>query len=318
MIFLEFFDGGSTLKNGSGFVSVNPAFLFGLYVRGRASFKYAEKRGGPGIAFARFGRKIGRRLLLKGYPPGLAYLLTPVNIVRYFEFPFVLSCLPERPLRCLDVSSPRLFSLYMADRNPFTSILMINPDSKDASQTTAILSKLKLPNVRVECRGVDRLAERNEKYDCIWSISVVEHISGDYDDRKAVQLMYNSLNAGGRLILTVPVDRAFRDEFRDRNYYGTQADLLHPGRYFFQHIYDKTAVWERLLRPLGKEPSVVRWFGEITPGRFTEYETRWMRNGLASTVEDAREIVDHYREFTSWEEMPGMGVCGLMIEKTSP
>jgi len=46
-------------------------------------------------------------------------------------------------------------------------------------------------------------------------------------------------------------------------------------------------------------------------------EKRWMRDGLAGTVEDAREIVDHYREFRNWEEMPGMGVCGLMIEKTS-
>ncbi|HEY5594793.1 MAG TPA: hypothetical protein VIL61_06515 [Nitrospiria bacterium] len=62
-------------------MSVNPAFLFGLYVRGRASFKYAETRGGPGVEFARFGRTIERRLLLKGYPPGLAYPLTPVNIV---------------------------------------------------------------------------------------------------------------------------------------------------------------------------------------------------------------------------------------------
>lgn len=299
-------------------MSVNPAFLLGLYIRGLASFKYAERRGGPGIEFARFGRKIGRRLLLKGHPPGLVYLLTPVNIVRYFEFPFVLSCLPERPHRCLDVGSPRLFSLYMADEYPFASIFMINPDAKDAAQTATILSKLKPSNVRVECRGVECLAGRNEKYDCIWSISVVEHISGDCDDREAVRLMYNSLNAGGRLILTIPVDRVFRDEFRDRDYYGMQADPSRAGRYFFQHIYDKTAIRERLLGPIGKEPSVIRWFGEISPGRFTDYESRWMRDGLAGTVEDAREIVDHYREFTSWEEMPGMGVCGLMIEKTSP
>jgi hypothetical protein len=126
--------------------------------------------------------------------------------------------------------------------------------------------------------------------------------------------MYDSLSDGGRLIITVPVDRAFWTEYRDHDYYGTQDQKI-KGKFFFQNIYDKNAIWERLVAPIGREPEGVRWFGETLPGRFAEYQQRWMRDGYNCTVNDPREITDYYREFSSWEEMPGIGVCGLMFKK---
>jgi hypothetical protein len=126
--------------------------------------------------------------------------------------------------------------------------------------------------------------------------------------------MYNALSEGGRLIITIPVDRTFWKEYRDHDNYGTQGQKI-KGKYFFQNFYDKNAVWERLVAPIGREPAVVRWFGETVPGRFAEYHQRWMRYGHNCTVNDPREITDYYREFSSWEEMPGIGVCGLMFEK---
>lgn len=294
----------------------NPLSLLRLYLRGKSASRYAATLGIPGMEFDLFGRQMGRRLLKRGARAGLGYLLTPVSITRYFEFPFALSCLPERPGRCLDVSSPRLFSLYAAEMNPEASVFIVNPDLEDLSRSVEIASKLELNNISAQHCGVEVLSTQGETYDCVWSISVIEHISGEYDDRDAVKLMYDSLNDGGRLILTVPVGREFRDEYRERDYYGTQSGRSTQGKYFFQRVYDKAAIWERLLSPIGKEPSIVRWFGETSPGSFAEYEKRWVSEGRNRTVEDPREIADHYREFRTWEEMPGAGVCGLMIEKT--
>ncbi len=267
------------------------------------------------MEFDRFGRRVGRRLLKRRSLAGFNYLLTPVNIVRYFEFPFALSCLPSPLERCLDVSSPRLFSLYVATQFPWARIQMINPDARDISQTTAMARALQLSNIRTRCCAVDVLRTAHETYDCIWSLSVVEHIAGPYDDRRAVEYMYEALKAGGRLILTVPVNRRFEVEYRSDDAYGTQAGSTTQGQYFFQRVYDRRAIWERLLSPLGKEPTIVRWFGETTPGHFADYTRRWMREGHACTVDDPREIADHYREYPTWEAMPGMGICGLMIEK---
>lgn len=302
------------------------------YRRGKAALRYAERRRAPGAAFGRFGRRVGWRLLLRGSRKGLGYLLTPVNIVRYFEFPFAWSHLPRPPGRArwrarrevrrlpapgkwLDVGSPRLFSLYVASRRPSVSVTMMNPSASDISATERIVAALGFGNIVTERAGADAVAGREARYDCIWAISVVEHISGEYDDTDAVRGMYDSLREGGRLILTVPVARSFAEEFRDRDRYGL-GQPREDGLYFFQRTYDMEAVRNRLIAPTGERPAVVRWFGEKSPGRYAAYVRRWTREGHACTVEDPREIADHYREFPSWEEMPGMGVCGIVIEKT--
>jgi hypothetical protein len=191
---------------------------------------------------------------------------------------------------------------------------MLNPDRTDSSHTARMASCLKYDNIRTQCTGVDAIEKHGKAYDCAWAISVIEHIAGAYDDRYAVKLMYDSLREGGRLVLTFPVDRRAWDEYRHSNEYGTQTpDSM--GKYFFQRYYDKRAIEERVVSAIGTEPSIVRWFGEKSPGRFAAYERRWAREGIKCAVDDPREIVDNYQEFSTWEEMPGMGVCGMMIEK---
>jgi SAM-dependent methyltransferase len=292
----------------------NPLTFFRLYRRGQIVSRYAAERLAPGMEFDRFGRTIGQRLLWKAKPVGLSYLLNPVSSFRYFEFSFAYSELPARLSHCLDIGSPRLFSLYIAEHFPSSIIRMINPDQSDIVATNNILRALRIGNIHTACLGVDSLLSRRDRYDCIWSISVVEHINGSYDDRFAVKTIFDSLNNGGRLILTLPVDRRFREEYRDVDYYGIQSEKP-GGKYFFQRYYDKAAIWKRLLSLLGKEPSVVRWYGEKVAGRFYEYERRWISEGYQCTVDDAKEIVDNYQEYPSWETMPGVGICGLVINK---
>lgn len=273
----------------------------------------AARRSGPGGAFDRFGRTLGARLLLRGWRYGAVLLLHPVDSVRYFEFPFALSCCPDPPRRCLDVGSPRLFSLYLAQRHPQAEIRMINPDAADLGISARIARMLRMSNLTFDSRGADAASAEGGRYDCIWSISVVEHVAGRYQDVEAVRWMYGALADGGRLILTVPVDRAFREEFRDRPQYGTQPPAA--GRYFFQRVYDRAAIWDRLVEAVGREPDRVAWFGERAAGRFAAYQQRWLERGLAATVDDPKEIAEHYTTFPSWETMPGQGVCGLMFEK---
>lgn len=293
----------------------DPISLLRLYVRARTSAKYALDRNLIGMEFNHFGHQLGWRLLKKGDISGVRYLLNPVSSVRYFEFPFALSCLLDTPGRCLDVSSPRLFSLYIAEKHIASSILMINPDIRDLDHTSSVIQKLGINSIQLEHCGVESLASQRKMYDCIWSISVIEHIEGDCNDTQAIQLMYNALKKGGKLILTIPVDRHFWDEYRDVDYYGSQGKPSSKGKYFFQHFYDKVAILDRLLSPIDREPSVIRWFGETSPGSFAEYIQRWACQGYECTVMDPRHVVDNYREFGNWEEMSGMGICGLMIEK---
>lgn len=292
---------------------INPFALWSLYRRSRAASRYAAERTAPGMAFHDFGTAVGRRLLSRGDARGLAYLLTPISIVRYFEFPFALSAVPPQTHNCLDVASPRLFSLYVANEKPSCHIDVINPDERDIEETRAVIRRLNLTNLAARVQAIETMATSMPHYDCIWSLSVIEHVAGEGADAAALQRIFSLLQPGGRLIVTVPVDRRFRIEYRDEDHYGT-AGARTPDGYFFQRYYDKQTL-QQLLQPLQREPRLMRWFGERVAGHFQAYEQRWSREGFGCTVDDAREIVDYYQEYPSWEAMPGVGVCGLVIEK---
>lgn len=287
-----------------------------MYVRASRALRYAEQRKAPGTTFARFGRRLAIRLVQGGSTRGVRQLLlAPVSITRYFEFEFVLRNMPSDAVACLDVSSPRLFALFVAETRPAVSILMMNPDPEDAEVTRSIAERAGYANVAVSSDAVAELATQSGRYDCIWSISVVEHIAGDDGDTDAMRLMYAALRPGGRLIVTVPVDRRFWLEYRDRDYYGTHHEPTPSGQHFFQRFYDEPHLRSRLLEPLGREPTMLGWFGERVNGTFHAYIRRWIAGGPDETIEDPRRIADDYDSYESWEGMPGAGVCGMVIDR---
>jgi SAM-dependent methyltransferase len=298
--------------------ALNPAKLIWLYARGLSASRYGDAHRVVGMTLDRYGRALGRRLLFSGNYRVLGQavwlLINPVSITRYFEFPFVLECLPEAPGRWLDVSSPRLLSLYVADNALAETLEVINPDWRDLSATAAIVKQLGCSRVQCDCVYLHEALRGTSEFDCIWSISVIEHISGNYSDSEAFKMMYEALKPGGRLIITVPVDRTFYEEFRDNDIYSLNV-VPRGSKYFFQRVYDEYALYSRLLRPIGRRPAIMRWFGETVSGRYRKYERKWIAEGPLCTVDDPREIGEHYREYSSWAEMPGMGVCGMMIIK---
>lgn len=284
-----------------------------LMLRGLRASHYAAGRGGPGLEFARFGRRAGLSMLAMDRAAALELLLAPVSIVRYWEFPFVLTNLPDPPGPCLDVASPRLFSCYVASHHRPESIRILNPDRSDAEATARIAGRLGLDRISVDAVPVEAISGSSATYRSIWSISVLEHIAG-VGDVGAMRLLWNALLPGGRLLVTVPVDRRSWDEYRAHDVYDLGVPRDERG-FFFQRWYDEQSLRSRLLDGLSGAIVNVSWFGERTAGRFAAYERDWIERGYARTVDDPREIVDHYAEFPSWASMPGQGVAGLMIEK---
>lgn len=280
-----------------------------------AAGRYAENHAIMGREFDRFGRQLGKAMLSKGKYWGARFLLHPVSSTRYWEFPFVLSCLPDKPARCLDVSSPNLFSFFCARNGRVGSIEYINPDERDVYGTQRVVDRYGLPHFHVEKAYVQEyLAKNPMPYDAIWSISVVEHISGDYDDTQAMRDMYGAVAPGGRLIVTVPTDKKAWDEYRTQNEYGLNATQV-ENRYFFQRFYTEQTIRERLIAPIGREPARLVWYGEKKANHFHTYIKEWQEQGLKRVIQDAREFSSQYQEYPSWDAMPGVGVCGLMFEK---
>jgi SAM-dependent methyltransferase len=278
-----------------------------LIVRSERALRYARSHELPGVEFGVFGKRLGRRLLLRAPRLGLGLLLTPVHAVRYFEFAFAASVLPPHCVRCLDVSSPRLLSLFLLTTGRADSILVVNPDERDVNETRLIAQRLALTGLRTERMGIESLLGDDEEFDAVWTLSVLEHIE---DESAAIATLYDALAPGGRLVVTVPVDRTAHVERRSGEFYGT-----HGGERFFQRFYDEESLRSRLLDVLPRPAAEIRWFGERRAGQWEEYERGWIARGHAVTVDDPRAMTDDWREFSSWEEMPGVGVCGFVVER---
>lgn len=287
--------------------------------RAHRAFARARQLDLPGRDFYRLGRRMGWRLRRRDPAAAQALLACPVSSTRYFEFDFARRALAQdgfAPRRCLDVSSPFLFSFDVARRLPEVQVRMLNPDARDLRRTWRLRDLLRWPGIELEEAGVESLDAAAGGYDAVWSLSVIEHIAGaGGDDRDAVRRLWKAVRPGGRLILTVPTDRQAWDEYRDRDAYGTQPQDAATARYFFQRFYDEAAIRARLVETIGREPARMEWFGEKTPGHFHAYIARWRREGAVATRDDPWDIAAHYRTYPSFGAMPGAGVCGLLFIK---
>jgi len=264
-----------------------------------------------------YGRRLGLRLLARHAPGAWDYLLNPVACVRYFEYDFTRRHLPNVVRHGLDLSSPRLFSFWALETHRVGKVLMCNPDRADLDLTRAIAQAIGLSRLSMDGMGLDGLVRMDTTFDAIWSISVLEHVAGEYDDSTALSWIWDRLAPGGRLIITVPIDRKAWTEYRDQDCYGTQAGRRIADGVFFQRWYDEAAIQSRIIRPIGTAPVARGYYGERVPGHFHDYHRRWLAEGLATTVHDPAMMVQHYREFPSAADMPGCGVTGLVFEKAA-
>jgi predicted SAM-dependent methyltransferase len=301
---------GVTTQNLHKIAWIPALIIKALYYRVKASDKL------PGKSFDSYGRKISFLFLLKGKPKiFLSLLLNPVSIVRYFEFAFALESTNWASMRkCLDVSSPRLFFIYLLKKFPSIQFDIINPDVKDIGETKEYLDVLKLKRqANVVSREALHIHFPDNSYDIVTSISVLEHVPDD-EDMLVIRKLWNLLKSGGRLIITVPCAQSYFEEWRQVDVYG-QGNPEKDGNYFFQRIYDLPTLRKRVIEVIGTEPVLMTVFGEKEKGIYEDYERRWAAHGLRETVLDPYHIVSDYRYFSGIEDLKGIGVCGLIFEK---
>ncbi|MGD2184190.1 methyltransferase domain-containing protein [Lusitaniella coriacea] len=270
----------------------------------------------PGLEFDRFGRRIAWSFFtLRDWGRFLSLLTNPVSITRYFEFPFTLNAVSwEKVKNHLDISSPRLFFLYLLDQYPHLKIEILNPDLRDLEETKLYLQTL-LPerNANLVSHDATQLPYPDNHFDVITSISTIEHIS-DNGDTLAVRELWRVLKPGGKLILTLPCKKKYDEEWRDTDTYKL-GSVEKGGKYFFQRFYDTRALQERIFKPLDTTLLSLEVFGENKAGSFDEYIQRWLAFGIDETIKDPYYIARDYRFFESIEMLIDVGVCGLILQK---
>ena len=97
-----------------------------------------------------------------------------------------------------------------------------------------------------------RLPFPDESFDHAYSISVLEHIGGD-GDADALNELARVVRPGGRIVVTLPYDDVYSEDWRDSNVYVDHGGR--DGKHFFGRWYDaqRADALARAAEPLLEE-----------------------------------------------------------------
>lgn len=166
-----------------------------------------------------------------------------MNYARQMEIPLTDEMLKPQPRESiLDVSSPKLLSLYYADNG----IDVVAGDLEDYFVSDMRNLKIGLrENANLSTSVFDateRIPYPDSSFDKAFSISVLEHIPSN-GDIKALQEISRVLKINGRLAITLPAFKTYVEEWTTSDFYWKSiAD--NQGRTFFQRRYDQKRLQE--------------------------------------------------------------------------
>jgi len=285
-----------------------------LFIKRFYYWYHSNKADFPGKKFAEFGFKLGYQLLFKG-KISLSLLLRPVSIVRYFEFDFTnRNAQLMSGLKILDVSSPYLFGFYQSSLISL-DYYYINPDKKDLANVISLSEKIEF-NAHYKAQPMDalNLDYPDQYFDRVFSISVIEHISYD-GDSEVMKEIWRVLKPEGIFVLTVPVKKIYEIEYRDKDEYNLNPEKK-SSKYFFQRLYDKQKIEERLLFSLSNYEVInKKVLGVNEKNFYTEYKKRWLKYSFWETVKDPYYIINKFSYFDDIDDLNDIGVIGLTIRK---
>ena len=164
----------------------------------------------------------------------------PLDPSRYVELPHALRELAaQRGERVLDLASPKLAAVALAR----SGVEVVSVDQLEHEVLT--WSDLAAGEAGVSFAREDgrALSFPDESFDHAYSISVLEHIPDDGDQR-ALRELARVVRPAGRVVLTMPYADSYFEDWRERPVYGDSE--VADGPHFFERWYDETTL-ERLL-----------------------------------------------------------------------
>ncbi len=181
-----------------------------------------------------------RHLLRRGYlREAVVRVVIPLDPSRYLELPWVLAHLQAAAgSRVLDLAGPKLLSLALARRGlAVTAVDRLAEEIDTWRRLTA-----GEPNLELLVADGRSLPFPAHSFDHAYSVSVLEHIP-EPGDEQALRELARVVKPGGRVLVTVPYARSYREDWRRRPTYGHEGAV--GGRFFFQRWYDRPRL-ERL------------------------------------------------------------------------
>jgi SAM-dependent methyltransferase len=201
------------------------------------------------VPFFRLSVGLGLRSFVRGHftREALIRVIAPLEDTRLFELPATAAALDVAPgERVLDLASPKLAAVWLARHGAMvTSVDLLEAEIARWRELAGHVRGLEF-----DVADARQLPFADGAFDHAYSISVIEHI-GDDGDFEALAELARVVKPGGRIVLTVPFDATYREDWRDRPLYGSSGAQA-EGKSFFARTYDDA----RLGRLISATPSV--------------------------------------------------------------
>ena len=185
------------------------------------------------LRFYALSMGLGLRALLRGRDlrEAAVRLAIPLEDSRLIELPATLSRLGVSAGELvLDLASPKLLSVALARRG--ARVVSVDELPEEIEVWRRLAGPADVHFRVADGRGLPFEAG---SVDHASSVSVLEHIA-EAGDEEALRELARVVRPGGRVVLTLPYDTSYREDWRERPAYLDHGDK--DGRYFFARVYD--------------------------------------------------------------------------------
>lgn len=264
-----------------------------------------------------YGLKLGIELLLKGkLKQGIKYTAIPVNYWRNLEYKLVYDAGDFRSSdRVLDIGSPKLMSLYLAEK---VGAEVYSTDIEDyfvhSHEDIRRMRSISPDKLHTMVEDGRHLSYEDNFFTKVYALSVVEHIPDD-GDSLCVKEIARVMSQGGRCVLTVPFWPTSKVEYRGEDFYWAGSSKSGGnGQVFYQRRYSEEDLYSRLIEPSGLKLNKLTYFGEkLNIG--SEREISQYIPRISGPIQPLLSQALHVSNSASWEDLKKPLGALVVLEK---
>ena len=171
------------------------------------------------------------------------WFATPMNYVRMIELPRTKILLDlDKESRILDISSPKLLSLYLGT-NGFPDITISDVEDYFVDDFEIYAKEFGFSPL-VKTFDATNIPFEDGSFDRVFSVSVLEHVPDD-GDVEIVKKVARVLKPDGIFVITCPASRTYSEEWLTKRDFYWSSKVREDRRVFFQRRYDEESIKER-------------------------------------------------------------------------
>lgn len=268
-----------------------------------------------------YGLKTGVQSLLRGRlsKEVIKNLIEPVNYWRFLEYKLVFEELhPQKDDCILDIGSPKLLSLFLADKIG-SEVFSTDIDDYFLDDYSFFRDIKSIPEGRFHLKVDDgrKLNYKDNFFSKVYAISSIEHIP-ESGDTECIREISRVLTPGGRCIITVPFSIVNKNEYKKinkmywANLYKKDAS---DGRMFYQRRYSYKDLYERLINPSDLKLCKLQFIGENILTNTNKELCDYFPPIIAGPIQPFLSLLFHTKPTFSWKELKKPLAALIVLEK---